>query len=69
MLESGLQLQRAAADVLSSWLYRDHRLLVEQLGRFVRNPGPNADVPGQYGAPRLLTALEESSPDEQLIKP
>ena len=69
MLEGGFQLQRAAADVLSSWLYRDRCLLIEQLRWLVSDPSSDADFPGQYGATRLLTAREESSPDEQLIKP
>ena len=69
MLEGGFQLQRAAADVLSSWLYRDRCLFIEQLRWLVDDPGSDADFPGQYGATRLLTAREKSSPDEQLIKP
>jgi hypothetical protein len=69
MVEGGLQLQRTAADVLSSWLNRERCLLVEQLRWLVSDPSSDADFAGQYGATRLLTAREESSPDEQLIKP
>src|SRR6266853_487588 len=68
MVEGGFQLQRAAADVLSSRLYRDRCLLVEQLRWLVSDPGSNADFPGQYGSTRLLTAREKSAPYEQLIK-
>jgi hypothetical protein len=69
MLEGGFQLQRAPADVLSSWLYRDRCLLIEQLRWLVSDPSSDADSPGQYGATRLLTAREKSAPDKQLIKP
>ena len=69
MLEGRFQLQRAAADVLSSWLYRDRCLLIEQLRWLVNDPSSDTDFPGQYGAARLLTAREKSAPDEQLIKP
>jgi hypothetical protein len=44
-------------------------LFVKQLGWLGRDPGANADVPGQYRATGLLTAREQASPDEQLIKP
>jgi hypothetical protein len=69
MLEGGFQLQRAAADVLSSRLYLDRCLLVKQLRRLVDDPSSDTDFPSQYGATCLLTAREKSSPDEQLIKP
>ena len=69
MLEGRFQLQRAAADVLSSWLYVDNCLFVQQLLWLVDDPSSDTNFPGQYGATRLLTAREESSPDQQLIKP
>src|SRR6478672_11849131 len=69
MIQGGFQLQRAAADVLSSWLYVDGCLFVEQLRWLVDDSGSDTNFPGQYGATRLLTAREESSPDEQLIEP
>jgi len=69
MLEGRFQLQRAAADVLSSWLYVDGCLFVEQLRWLVDDPSSDTDFPSQYGATRLLTAREKSSPDEQLIEP
>ena len=69
MVEGGFQLQRAAADVFPSRLYRDRCLLIEQLRWLVSDPSSDTDFPGQYGATRLLTAREQSAPDEQLIKP
>jgi hypothetical protein len=69
MLEGRFQLQRAAADVLSSWLYVDGCLFIEKLRWLVDDPGSDANFPGQYGAARLLTAREKAAPDEQLIKP
>ena len=69
MVEAGFQLQRAAANVFSSWLNRERCLLIEQLRWLVSDPSSDADLARQYGATRLLTAREESSPDEQLIKP
>jgi hypothetical protein len=69
MVENGFQLQRAPADVLSSWLYVDRCLFLEQLRWLVDDSGSHTDFPGQYGATRLLTAREKSSPDEQLIEP
>src|SRR5882762_7573053 len=69
MVEGGFQLQRAAADVLPSRLYRDRCLLIEQLRWLVSDASSDADFPGQDGATRLLTAREQSAPDEQLIKP
>ena len=58
ILEGGFQLQRAPADVLSSRLYRDRGLLVEQLRWLVDDPSSDANFPGEYGATRLLTARE-----------
>ena len=69
MIEGRFQLQRAAADVLLSWLYRDRCLFIEQLRWLVDDPGSDTDFPGQYGAARLLPAREKAAPDEQLIKP
>src|SRR5215203_3246618 len=69
MIESGFQLQCAAADVFPSRLYRDCCLLVEQLRWLVSDPRSDTDFPSQYGATRLLTAREQSPPHEQLIKP
>ena len=46
---------------------RDNR--IEQLRWLVSEPSSDADFPRQYGAARLFTAREQSSPDEQLIKP
>ena len=69
MVEGGFQLQRAASDVLSGWLYRDRCFLIEQLRWLVSDPSSDADFPGQYGATGLLTARKKSAPDKQLIEP
>src|SRR4029077_16787143 len=66
--EGGFQLQRAAADVLSSRLYRDRCLLIEQLRWLVSDPSSDADFPGQYGATRLLTARGKEAPPETRCK-
>src|SRR6187200_1667027 len=69
MVEGGFQLQRAAAHVLSSRLYRNGCLRVEQLRWLLGDASSDAHFPGQYGATGLFTAREQSSPDKQLIKP
>src|SRR6266481_8895800 len=69
MFERRLQLQRAAADILSAWFYYDRCSLIEKLRRLRCDPGANAHIAGQDGASRLLAAREKPSPDEELIKP
>src|SRR5262249_34924103 len=69
MIESGFELQGAAADIFSSRLDRDRCLLVQQLRWLVDDAGSDADVSGEYRATSLFTAREQSSPDKKLINP
>ena len=68
MVEGGFQLQCAAPDVLSSRLYRDRCLRIEQLRWLVSDPSGDAISPASM-ARRAAHGSGKSSPDEQLIKP
>src|SRR6266540_3611219 len=68
MIQSALQLQRAAPDISPRRLHCDRRVRLEELRWFCGSLRPDFDFAGHYRALRLLTASKQPLRDEKLIK-
>src|SRR5439155_25988956 len=69
MIESGHQLQSAAADVFPRRLHGERYMFLKKLRWLRRNSSADQYFAGHYCASRLLAAGEQHLPHKKVIKP